>query len=168
MPSIDANPASGASVVATAQVLYRRLVIFKGVSNFGPNPGVVTNSATTIRTETTVAVNSLRTVMFHLFLFPQYFRTDVTFLARNTLAWRPVFQMPPDSYANGGTGSYVDVATNDWLPFCAPLLLPVGVPSMFEVPCGGAERVAIEVFAPDDVLPADQGQDQILVSISAS
>lgn len=155
MPSADVSPAAGVSVTAGAQVLNRRILIYKG-------PGILQDL--NFRNETVTIVNNLRSIRFDLFLFPTYNQGQgIVFNARNTLSWRPLFRAPPDVNAN------VDLTIDgEWVPLCAPILLPVGTPSSFAIHAGGADEVAVEILAPPDELPANQGRDRIIVTICAA
>lgn len=166
MPATETTPAAGAQVFASAQVLNRRVLIIKG----GPDLGFFTMDSFGpdfdggFRDETITPVNNLPEIAFNLFLLPSYDRGDVVFRARNYLQWRPVFRMPPDTFPED-----VGTASQDWVPFCSPMLLLPGTPVVFPACCIGVEEVAVEVRVPAEFEPeADQGQDRVVVSITAS
>lgn len=180
MPAVETSPAAGGQIVASAQVLNRRILVVKGgaeapveMNSFGP-AGLGTADGG-FREATITQVNNLPEIAFNLFLYPFYDRGDVTFRARNYLEWRPVFRMPPDLDGNNATNQYAGIATADWIPFCSPMLMPVGAPVTFKACCIGVQEVAVEVRVP--VSPATTpinteglpvGQDRIVLSITAS
>lgn len=178
MPSAETTPASGTQIVASAQVLFRRILIIKGgrdaglsMGSFGPADLGTSDGG--VREQTLTPVNNLPEIAFNLFLYPFYDREDETFSARNYLEWRPVFRMPPDALGVNATNQYRGTATDDWIPFCSPMLIPVGVPVTYKACCIGVEEVAIEVRVPLVVEApvneeATQGQDRLVVSITAS
>ena len=178
MPVAELAPASGTQVFASAQVLNRRILIVKGgaaeaitMGYFGP--GDLGTSDGQFRPTTITQVNNLPQIAFNLFLYPFYDRDDVEFRARNYLEWRPVFRMPPDALDLNLAREYRGMATENWIPFCSPMLIPVGVPITFKACCIGVQEVAIEVRVPLDPSPpindaGDQGQDRLVVSITAS
>lgn len=180
MPVAETTPGSGAQVFASAQVLNRRILIVKGGSGVAPSmgffgPADLGTADGGFRAATITQVSNLPEIAFNLFLFPFYDRGDVTYRARNYLEWRPVFRMPPDGLGLNETNQYRGVATQDWIPFCSPMLIPVGAPITFKACCIGVDEVAVEVRVPED--PAEPinddpalplGEDRIVLSITAS
>ena len=177
MPVVETTPAAGGQVVASAQVLNRRILIIKGdpavpsMGFFGPADLGTADGG--FRTETITVVNNLPEITFNVFLYPFYDDGVTEYRARNFLEWRPVFRMPPDGLGTNVTNQYRGLATDDWIPFCSPMLLPIGVPVVYKASGFGVKEVAIEVrvpLAPEAPIEAtdDQGQDRVVLSITAS
>lgn len=176
MPAAEIVPAAGTQVFASAQVLNRRILIIKGgaeepvsMGYFGPADLGTADGG--FRDTTILPVNNLPRIAFNVFLCPFYDRGDVTFEARNYLEWRPVFRMPPDALTD--PSQYRGTFSDGWIPFCAPMLLPIGIPVTFKACCVGVEEVAIEVrvpLVPDAPLNEEgtQGQDRVFLSVTAS
>lgn len=178
MPAIQTNPAAGGQITASAQVLNRKILIIKGdpavpsMGFFGAAAAGVTADGG-FREATITQVNNLPEIVFNLFLYPFYDDGVTNYRARNFLEWRPVFRMPPDLDGDNATLPYAGTSTADWIPFCAPMLLTVGIPITYKACCRGAAEVAVEVRVPlAPIAPVasqdSQGQDRVVVSISAS
>jgi hypothetical protein len=172
MPTTDTTPADGTQTVAAAQVLNRRVLVVRAQTdlgvpifpNFGPG-GSAPFAPRRLREETSTQVNNLPSVFIHLFLLPTFVKGTggATFRAQNNIEWRPVFQMPPDVFpSDSGT------ASDEWIPMASPMILPVAVPVAFKCCCAGIEKIAIEIRIGAGVLDDDQGENQIVFSISAS
>lgn len=160
MPTTETYPASGVTVEASAQVLLRRhLIIRNNIDDFGPNAGT---QGVAVRQQTYLPVQNLEKIFIHLFLFPTMEEGGVIYPARNNIEWRPVFRMPQDTFA-----PEIGTATDQFLPFVAPAILPVGSPISFVACCNGVESIAIEIRAP---LPGGilQARERLIVSMSAS
>jgi hypothetical protein len=160
MPADTTVPANGSNVVASAQLLQRfNLVVFNDVfahpgTGFEPPAGNLTK----------IYIGSLPKVFISLLLFPQYDRGDFVFEARNYLSWRVVA-------VNPGTAQpgFPDVTTNTYVPISTPQLLPVGQPIHFVLPNGGGvENIALEFDTTSEEPEINQGQDRVIVTMSAS
>lgn len=174
MPSASTEPAAGNSVIASAQVLFRkRLMIRNDFSGFGPTgpPLVASTQGSEIRAKTTIPANNLQGVSISLFLYPEIEEGGIVYPARNNLTWRPVYRMPPYGDVSAiATASFLPeqpgVVTNSWIPMSGPMVLPVGLPITFKChPCGAAE-IAIEMEASG--AGAVTRIETVVVSMSAS
>lgn len=175
MPSTELFPGSGVGTSASAQVLYRRhFLLVNEVGPFAP-PGTpilpAAQRADAIREGTRLDPGNLPGIFVNLFLFPQVEVGGQLFFARNNIQWRPVYKLPPDTFPNF-TGpifqnSYQGVATDNWIPLCAPLLLAVAQPISFFCDCAGADQLAIEIYAPENQVGAKYCE-RVIVSMSAS
>jgi len=165
MPTTETTPADGIQTVAAAQVLNRRVFVVKAADQYPNFASTSIDGGQQLRDYLATPVQNLPSIYIHLFLLPTYTRGigGLEFRARNNIEWRPVFRMPPDTFPDdAGT------AVLDWIPMASPMILPVAVPVAFKCCCAGIDQVSVEVRIgagdPDD----DQGEDQIVFSISAS
>lgn len=157
MPSNMTEPAAGGNQVAAAQLLTRFNLIVEE-NTFAA--GVLDSD---FRTANQLYIGALPEVFITLLLYPQYDRGDFVFEARNYISWR-VVGINPGAEATDFTG----VLEDGWAPVTTPQLLPVGEPIHFKLPCGGLENIALEVDTTGGEPAANQGQDRLLITVSAS
>lgn len=143
MPNVPLSPGSGASVVASAQVAQSRVFVVRELDD----------SSAFYTLWTFPVVSNLPRLFVHAFLYPSFDRGDEIFKARTTLEWRIVYRMAGDW---------------GWVPFSAPMVLPVGVPVRAPVRTAGVEQIAVQVRVGPGTLSPDQGEDRVRFSISAS
>jgi len=160
MPT-DLDPAAGAGIIAAAQVLERRNIIVKEAT-FGASAGDATNSGA-VRTSTTLYVGNLPEIYISLLQFPEYDRVDFVFQARNYIAWRAVAINPGTPHP-----AFALLTSDSFVPLTTPQLLPVGEPIFFQLCCAGVETIALEFDTSAEVPAADQGEDRVIVTMSAS
>jgi len=160
MPT-DTSPAAGAGTIAAAQVLDRRNIIVKEAT-FGAPTGNTTNSGA-VRTSTTLYVGNLPEIYISLLQFPEYDRSDFVFQARNYIAWRAVAINPGTPHP-----AFALLTSDSFVPLTTPQLLPVGEPIFFKLCCAGVETIALEFDTSAEVPAADQGEDRVIVTMSAS
>lgn len=170
MPSSETYPASGTNTIASAQVLNRRLLRLREVigpwspGGGGPDP---VERAGSVRSVTATPVNNLPCVFINLYLIPEVTVGGVTILARNNISWRPVFRMPTAVTGFGGT----PYSTGGWVPFTAPMIIPVGLPITYKCSCNGVELVGIEIqtdLSSEGQIASIGAREDLVVSISAS
>lgn len=175
MPSTELYPGSGVSTSASAQVLYRRhFLLVNEVGPFAPPASPLLSPAkraAAVRDDTRIDPGNLPGIVINLFLFPQVEVGGQLFYARNNIQWRPVFKAPPDTFplSTGPifSNSYQGVATENWIPLCAPMLLAVAQPISFFCDCWGADQLAVEIYAPENQV-GTQYRERVIVSMSAS
>lgn len=174
MPTTETNPGDGLSTVAAAQVMNRRILIVRDADlyvRFGAGLGSPeSDPGLTLRNLTNTRVANLSRVFISLYLCPVYSDGEDTYVARNVLQWRPVFRMPSDVLPTDTPADFTGVQSEDWIPACAPMILPVAVPISYTLDVGGFESVAVEIRLGSYTPPSDPltGQDRVIFSISAS
>lgn len=161
MPSTQTTPSDGVSTIAAAQLLKRKNLIVK-TATFAPSDAVASNGLS-LRTNTVTQVLNLPEAQVTLFLFPTYDRGDFVFVARNFIEWRVVGQMPPDIIPDTP-----GVSSGQWLPITVPQALPIGAPVRVTLPRGGWQALAIEFDTSNGVPDPNQGEDRVIIDISAS
>lgn len=161
MPT-DTSPAAGAGIIAAAQVLDRRNIIVKE-GTFGAAAGDANIYNRALRTSTTLYVGNLPEIYISLLQFPEYDRVDFVFQARNYIAWRAVAINPGTLHP-----AFALLTSDSFVPLTTPQLLPVGEPIFFQLCCAGVETIALEFDTSAEVPAADQGEDRVIVTMSAS
>lgn len=173
MPSNLTEPASGGNQIAAAQVLKRFNVIveydaFANSAAGYPQPPPQAAPVGVTRRATELYIGALPEVFITLLLHPQYDRGDFVFEARNYLSWRVVGVNPGDVFGPTTGTVFPGLTDPAWLPITTPQLLPVGEPIHFKLPCGGVESIAIEMDTTSGEAAANQGQDRVVITMSAS
>lgn len=152
MPNIS-NTAAGGAVLASAQVLNRTHTVITTVT-FGEDGGQFA----------TTPVQGLPEVYINIFQFPEYNDGTTLHPSRNYLAWRPVFLMS----ANITVPSVAGLTFDEWLPAAAPQLLVTSTPNIYRLTTGGVAAIAVEFDTSGGVAVGNQGEDRVIISISAS
>lgn len=155
-------PSNGASVTASAQIIYQRRYVLEE-ADFLTGGVVGTAQGAPIR------VSGLPKIRINILQFPAYtnglsgLNGTGGYTARNYISWRPmaVFapEMPPVS---------LKFSDGVFMPLAPIQPLYPGVPMTFDIPLGGVQDIGLQFDTSGGTPHENQGFDLIMYSITAA
>lgn len=173
MPAIP-NPSAGGSVNASAQVLFQREVVLPSTLTWSSKQSTYGQSIPSFGAEDLpIRISGVPSVRVNILLYPEYDTGLGVYRARNYIAWRLIGVIPPvrpreypGLIPSALVGPLLSTVVR-YTPLTAPQQLPVGVPISAEIPVGGPLGLLVQFNTESGTAAADQGEDLVLMSISA-